>query len=288
MSETYNRPEQRIKNWVEIERPEAVYKIIYGEHQKYQDTNVFDDTKGILIEGLWLENKPPDAMFIKQMLNSKQTEQVLTYAIKNKKPLYFIDSPKELTDKSFAMSSDILLPILETLIAMALSKIPYENLSRRRFMSTVYRGGISTAQVYLLSPLISRFTDAVQMLTHEKNLDENDLRRKVSRFKTSLEHTLHPELGLIILRLRNLIMAQKGSVVARKDFGSRDKKPKLGYLVGSAHIGLEDSLVLDEESRVKAIRSITDKLSINNLGQIYKMVPDSNPTIEEFYDPKLS
>jgi pheromone shutdown protein TraB len=144
--------------------------------------------------------------------------------------------------------------ILSSLYQLAYKIVTSERkkMNRRDFLKLLSK---SLLAVYF-APQLAENLILFFSLPDKAMLNEETARRKIHRFLIKLNEKIHPETHMILITLRNIIMAQKLITIARDINKEISKKPEIGVVVGASHIGIEGALNLDEKERKEIIGQI--------------------------------
>ena len=163
-------------------------------------------------------------------------------------------------------------------------------MNRRDFLKLLSK---SLLAVYF-APQLAEDLILFLSLPDKAMLNEEAVRRKIHRFLIKLNEKIHPETNMILITLRNIIMAQKLITIAQDINKEISKKPEIGVVVGASHIGIEEALNLDEKERNEIIEKIMNfaKGVKKNIATIARFDYDSKTErweLTKFYkDPFLA
>jgi hypothetical protein len=266
MYEKFKKPELP-PNVVRVETPEGIFRIAYGIHIRPQNPEDVKGVNAIMLEtGTFNYNNPQKAIecFYDIQKYGIQYENLIKEAARSHQPIYFADvDPTTLRNllAIFLMGVEGLVGIrliqyLRNLGEQVLEDKNSNKNSRRDFLKLLGGGVLST---YLISPTVKVLIGLLG------TLNEQTARRKVDRLLIELDEKIHPELNIIILTLRNLVMAQKLITITQDFRGEAGQKPEIAAVVGGGHIGLEKALREREENRIKIIQQILSVPGISGL-----------------------
>jgi DNA polymerase IIIc chi subunit len=292
MPEKVRKPESP-PNVVIVETPEGIFRIAYGRHKVPQNPEDVKGVDAIMLESGMLQYYLNQEEAIKEfplLYESVQYKNLIKEAAKAKQPIY-------LTDLDPRMENAILAFLLQTaegmgaigldlwlLYLLGLKVITKsKKITRRDFLKLL-------AAAYFGTELVESFT-----YPRKGNIEEGTLTRKINRSLINLNEKIHPETNMVILTLRNLIMAQKLTTIAKELQQKIGKKPEIGIVVGARHIGIEDALKMSKEERMEIIKRILSIPALEKLREGIATIArfDYNQTTEqweltEFYkDPNL-
>ena len=252
------------KNIVQIETPNAKYKIIYGIHELEQSPEVIKDSDGLIIEGVGNYTTPEKVKeFIEIIEKEPQRQKLIEYCRAHHKSLYLTDINEILL--AYYKEANI-LHRLETVAGIFSSvwglgdyikeKFPKpasvgsdDNLSRRDFLKKIKTGAKTIAGAYLLMPELSN-----QLGHLIKQPDESSLSRKIDRALISANETVHPEIYDIMVTFRNYLIAQKAEYIAQLKKAQTQTIPELSILLGAGHSGIESVLKKSTAERIEFIK----------------------------------
>lgn len=169
--EKWNTPEKE-KNIIEVETPNALYKIIYGIHQLEleQSPEVIKNSNGLIVEAIGdFSSQDKVEKFIKNVKKIPQHSKMIDYCRSENKSLYLVD----LNNLAIVYEHQaVFLSFLETISGAGLGvwgikdyldkkmktlKQPSgnnpEDMTRRDFLKKIRTGAKIAASAYLLSPL---------------------------------------------------------------------------------------------------------------------------------------
>jgi hypothetical protein len=265
MYEKFKKPELP-PNVVRVETPEGIFRIAYGVHTRPQNPEDVRGVNAIMLEtGLFNYDNSQKAIkcFYDIQKDIVQYENLIKEAARSRQPIYFTDVDPMILRSSLTF----FLKVVEGIVAIRLiqdlgnlCKQVLENKNSRRDFLKLLGGGVLSA--YLTSPFVEDLTNVGAILG---KLDGQTARRKVERLLIELNEEIHPELNIIILTLRNLVMAQKLITITQDFRGEAGQKPEIAAVVGGAHIGLEKVLRERKENRIKIIQQILSVPGISKL-----------------------
>ncbi len=245
------------ENVAELETENAHYDIIYDVHGvgevkedafRNSDAIIFEGIGGVDFPGAYVEKEP-------------SFREVILHAIKEKKPVYFVDLSfglhQELGLDEEKLLTHFTLPILEGLAGLvftvsAVTDVLKRNpeMSRRSFLKFLGKGA---AGAYLSLPALREVTGYVSTDFAEKPPDESDPVRQAHKLLRKVSDATHPEDRTVLIHTRNDLMAQKSETIARALRAELGNKPNLGIMVGANHSGIENVLQDDERERVERL-----------------------------------
>jgi hypothetical protein len=263
MSERVRKPESP-PNVVIVETPEGIFRIAYGRHDVPQNPEDVKGVDAIMLESGMLQyylNQEEAIREFPLLYESVQYKNLIKEAAKAKQPIY-------LTDLDPRMENAILAFLLQTaegmgaigldlwlLYLLGLKVITKsKKITRRDFLKLLLLAG------YFGTQLGESFTYPI-----EGNIEEDTLTSKINRFLINLNEKIHPETHMVILTLRNLIMAQKLTTIAKELQQKIGKKPEIGIVVGARHIGIEDALKMSKKERMEIIKRILNIPALEKL-----------------------
>ncbi len=175
-----------------------------------------------------------------------------------RKPIFFADLTKAKTAEILRLvlgtiESGVGYALLGALAHEAAKNKSTQPMSRRDFLK---KAGIGVAGAYFA-------THSIRNILAEHSGDPLDQKSKtamVNRVMTSLNEEIHPEIDGILITLRNYLVAQKMTTIARILKVDSDRKPEVAAIFGAGHFGLEKALSVGDEKRAEMI----DKLLISN------------------------
>jgi pheromone shutdown protein TraB len=285
MPERLGKPELP-PNVVIVELPEGRFRIAYGVHRLPQNPKDVKGVNAIMLESGSLKYYPEkEAEKAFDALRSFiQYRNIIGEAAAARQPIYLTDID---TGAVRSLLTLRLLPLAEgisaaVLILRSLFELGHKilktskTMTRRDFLKLL---GTSSLAAYFGTQLGEQLGEYLTGST-KGGLDEKTAIRKIYRFLIKLNEMVHPETHLVILTLRNLIMAQKLITIARDLRSEIGRKPEIGVVVGGAHIGIEGALKLTTKERMNTLRKI---LSIPGLKDLRENVA----AIARFdYDPQ--
>jgi hypothetical protein len=256
MSVKYNR-----KNIVILETKFAKYKIIYGIHQIEQSPEILANSDGLIIEGIGdFFNTKKVEEFIKAIEKSPQHGKLIGYCRENGKSVYLVDLNKLVSINGsfftfveslggFVIGASVVNNCVKRTLKLKNNTGGNPHLSsRRNFFRKIWTGTKVTASAFLLSPILGeKFAKLIGQP------EEGSITRTIDRLLIHTNENIHPEIFWKIITFRNNLIAQKAEYVAKLIKNETRKKPNLSILIGSAHVGIEDSLVNTEEKRLQVI-----------------------------------
>jgi hypothetical protein len=294
MPERLRKPELP-SNIVILETPEGIFRIAYGMHEIPQNPEDVKGVDAIMLESSFLKYYLQPEEAIKEFLiftkESIQYKYLIKKASEAGQPIYLTD----LDPRPEWYGLSVSLHITEIISAIGLDlyllflfrSIKSKEITRRDFLKLLF---LALLAAYFGTQLGESLTYPIK-----GNVDESTLTRSINRILIKLNESIHPEINIVMLTLRNLIMAQKLTTIAEKLRQKTGKKPEIAVVVGGAHIGIEYALKMSKEERMKIIKRI---LSIPVLKELRKGIAtiarfDYNQTtgqweLTEFYkDPNL-
>jgi hypothetical protein len=280
MPERLRKPELP-PNVVIVKLPEGRFRIAYGQHNLPQNPKDVEGVNAIMLESGDLKYYPEEEAkkAFHELVSFPQYRDIIKEAAAARQSIYLTDIDpgvvRILLTLLFSLAEEISAGVL---ILRSLFELGHKilttskKMTRRDFLKLL---GKSSLAAYFGTQLGEGLT-----ALPKGSLDEKTAIRKVNRFLINLNEMAHPETHLVIVTLRNLIMAQKLTTIAR-DLGSEiGEKPEIGVVVGGGHIGIEEALKLTTEERMNTIGKI---LSIPGLEGLRENVA----AIARFdYDPQ--
>lgn len=226
-------------NLTSIITPKTTYHIGYNIHTQ-GSLKIKDTSRAIFIEGGVLPYPTYHEEFQKAF-NFVPQSDALNFAAENNLPVYATDCSISYT---FVLA-ETLLQSAEGIGAVYLAGKMQEavssnqHISRRGFIRGLGYGLVAFAALPLLAT-------AGRGLTIATNIAPNE-----STELSKLSQQTHPELKIILLRLRNLIMAQKLKYIA-----STQKLSETYSVLGAGHVVIEDYILASTEQRMNELRKI--------------------------------
>lgn len=246
-TENINSKKELPKNIVIKELPYATFRIIYGKHNIEQDPKDIEGLDGVVLEGIGDYSTIESAYkILEACYESIQYKRIVEKAEKDRQSIFFADIVEE--DVTIALQESLLNiePIAGVLLLVSLvnDALKKQKMTRREFLK---RSG----------KLLSGLFFSTHILEYPLWLTGKDeeARSIINRFVLDLNERIHPETNLIVLTLRNHLLAQKMQTIAEFTNSER-KKPEIGIIIGHAHIGIERSLEKKSEERTEIIKKI--------------------------------
>lgn len=292
--EKHPNREQLPANVVEIERPEAVYRIIYGRHDREQESEDLGDIGALVLEtgneDYSTREKAESTLAVCSELI--QYRKVVTAAERKKLPIFLVD----VTDAETASilrdgvrNIETRIGAVATLGILASLISSKEKMDRRTFIKYL-AGALGVG--YLTSHV---WIDNIHAVFGEKMLNEKNASRKVARILEDVQEKIHPETEKIIITLRNYLIAQKTIAVA-KELSLSDIKPKIGIVVGASHHGVEKALKEEDAKRIEVIKNLLSAPEIRGASSHAALIVrldfdgelDKWETTDIFQDPAIA
>jgi hypothetical protein len=226
------------KNVVVIERADGIFRIAYGRHDIEQRVEDIKGSDAIMLEtgasGDYFMLELAEKTF-RELENHIQYRKIIKFAAERNVPVFFVD----IDSGTMLRFLEQLLPVAESSIALGIlgslamdgvEILKEKKINRRDFLKIF---GKTTAALYF-SRRLARWAE-VMWSPGEKTYLETEI---------------------ILLTLRNHIMAQKLITVANKLNDELKRKPEIGSIIGAAHIGIEASLKKEDKDRILIIEKI--------------------------------
>lgn len=265
------------KNVVIIERPEARYRITYQVHSlKFEHPEkIIENTDALALEfiGEGIYRDPQRAFdeyktWERVEMGGAGNADVWRLVEAKGIPLYFLDVSVSDKQESLGIIDRDKWRHYEEAIGVGallamLQRRRDGDVSRRSFLKNIVRGG---AAVYFLG--FNVLEDIANDLTHRggtQHPDEGSIARSGDRALIHTQEALHPELNAVDITLRNALFAQKLTTIARDMGHEFERKPEIGIIVGSRHVGIEQMLAVSDEKRVKIIVDIVHALGAEGI-----------------------
>lgn len=244
-----------MKNIKIIETDEARFRIIYGRHYEVQQPEDLGSAEVLAIEFSDPENdyvSPRNAE--KLMVRAKEYKQyklIVEKAQQESKPIFFVDNP---TVNPWTDILEFECTVLEALAGCSLFyffakdivETKRKKISRREFFKMSIKG---MAGAYLINPFFTYMLGAIDTMGDSSC-------GAAARFLFNFNERFHPETGFAVLILRNHLMAQKLTTIAKSISDFKGEKPEIGIVVGAYHVGIEKALRKSNEERIKSIDRI--------------------------------
>ncbi len=225
-----------------VETPEGRFRMIYGTHTSSTDTKLLANTKGTALEGV-TDLSDPQKAYVEFNLNSvyPQLKNVIEHSAAEGKPLYLVDTTE--WRRIVAAIAPVLLggAYLGSEVLRAKIKKEKPSPTRRTFIKTVM--GATAA---LTAGTIASGTGG---LLHNRGYE------KAGHALTNAAEKIDPIATEKIIRLRNLIMAQK-LTGAYRAFQQELSGSDLPLVMGEAHINIENELMKTSDQRIAEIKEI--------------------------------
>ncbi len=279
-----------------VPTPEADYRIIYGFHNIKQNPEDLGDAHALALElaGDYFSIESAERLALYVMEQHQQYREIVKEAKNKKIPLFFVDIPR-LDDLVLILNS--LLIVSESLVGLGIISSLIQRapkpMTRRDFIKIL-------PSVIIGSYLSSHIPGMASTAMNLGRINEETVKRKIHRFLTTLNEKTHPETYIILLTLRNYIIAQKLNTIAqmlRKDF--INKKPQVAIVIGASHIGIETALQESDDERKTLLTRIFNlpitemvlKEAISNVATIAWLEYDEKlekwVTKKIFFDPVI-
>ncbi|MBP9686288.1 MAG: hypothetical protein KBD66_00630 [Candidatus Doudnabacteria bacterium] len=229
-----------------IETPAALYVVVYAQHTTPdKPESIPDNADGVFLE--YPRNWTAITDGYAHFQNDKQYGGLLKSLKQRGVPIYFADAD---VNVSIVLPVEFGAIVGETVLGLKLfkelskgkeevDKTNLDKIGRRAFLK---KTGLAAMGAYLTVPAASLVT---RIISHETKLGHG-----VSSEMVKKTHQVHPESLAILTSLRNAVIAFKEQVVAEA-VGNR---PTLGTVIGSLHVGIEDSFQSSQNEKLDYIR----------------------------------
>lgn len=241
-------------NVVEIERPEAIYRIVYGYHNREQSAKDIDGLDVLILEtgDSDYSNCEAASNLLEACKKDVLYKSVVKKAEDEKMPIFFADLSNAevktiLHDR--IKNLEVTVGAVTALVLLASLISSKEKISRREFFEKSF---FALGSAYLSS---HTFLDNIYQISRDSMLDEKTASRHIARILGDLQEKIHPETESLIITLRNQLMAQK-MITITKMLDLQDSKIKVGIVVGARHHGIEKALQIKDAKRIKIINDL--------------------------------
>jgi len=278
------------ENIVIVETPEARFRIAYAIHPIPQRPEEVKGVDGIVLEtavGRYSTKEEAEKTFYENVfvVGRKQYSHIVEEAAKEGKPLFLADVSLDL-NRLLLMESlryheiNASLLLLALLVGDALltsrkasrrfwryerefKKLKSEE-ERREFLKKILGEKPITRRDFLrwsIEGILALYfsTQALEKIYAQltaPHVDESSKARRIFRIIEALNEKIHPETHLIIITLRNIILAQKLHTIAEELSEEIRRIPEVAIAVGASHIGIEEALKKTNEERKRIIERI--------------------------------
>lgn len=225
---------ERYGNIATISKTEGKYSIAYGAHILEDKQYIPLGVDGICFE--WPRTYPSTHEEVQKVAIVNQKSAV-DYAVRNRLPLLAVDCAIAPIISTALM--EVFLMSVEPVMASYLYKkmgerVANRGMTRREFVKTVLLGG---GVAYLSSTPVSvlgRFGSSLTGIGRDQTAELSKLNQRI-----------HPEYGIFLLRLRDIVAAQKMQYLLQNyDYGHL-LAPR-----GAEHVGMEDAILAQENERM--------------------------------------
>lgn len=246
---------ERGNNSVTITRPEGKYSIAYsGTHLLERKPVIPAGIDGICFE---YGSKYPTSDNEFRQIGLRDQRPFFEYAALNKLPLLATDCAIDLLGfVENAVEGVKFLTALKLFKKMR-REVVKRPVSRRTVLKSMLAGG---AVVYLESPLATEIVRAASSLTAVGEEQTVGLSKLIQE--------THPEYGIVILKLRDTVAAQKMYFLLLRKGYRHLIAPR-----GALHVGLETAILSSPEDRMaflRRFRPVLPKL-LSDVGTFYKI-----------------
>ena len=252
---------QKERRVVLLDKPEAVFRVVYGTHSLEQASEELGEADGYVIESGATDYATPESaeLLLSYVKRNVQYRRIVERAEMEKKPIFFVDITSGQTIAILQVGLKVLEPAIGMRVLSALrennaNKEQKNRPTRREFLDRLGKGA---GAVYLLSGL----PDIAAGMVFPRS--------QVDRFLATINEKIHPETDAILLTLRNYLIAQKTEAVANMLAMEQQKKPEVAVVIGQAHSGIERALQKSEQDRVAVIDKL---LAVPGLGDARKKI----------------
>jgi len=250
---------------VELERPEAHYRIVYSNHAVPTTIEEVGDANLFLIEygGSIQERR---AELGDWLTVTRQEPLIRTYAQEKKIPLAFVDAnvPSleafDYREKLKLVEKVAATGVLLLLFPELVRSIRDAKMTRRSFLL----GAVATVAAGKSLPLIIDDLLLDMKPDDTGRFPEGSKARLAERTVIKIRELTHAELDGIVLRFRNWIMAHKSIIAAEHVARTKDLKPTAAVMVGARHIGIEDAFRASLDERRKVISALMDEHAMDS------------------------
>ncbi|MDP9248952.1 MAG: hypothetical protein M3M85_00340 [bacterium] len=233
---------ERQGNVVRIEKKEASYVIAYGRHSKPQDPNeIPDNSRAVFLEasGDWTQYWNAHSF----LAGDVQYGELVTNLKERRIPIYFADVDR----KEIITPVELGVEFTEFLAGVGLMYSAFKGKSndsnpqtfdRRKFFT---KTGKALAGLYLSTPFIS---NGLMYATYKTELAQKTV--ETNKFI----YNMHPELNIILLSFRNVVIGFKEQWVAE----SMADRPIIATVIGAGHVGLEEVLQSAQQDKLEYLQ----------------------------------
>lgn len=262
---------ERGKGVAHIHKPEGTHTIFYGSHVELIDPEKLPKKfHGLFLETGYVNYSDNPLSCLKNEMEGGY-QKLLKVAERKKIPVYFHDpympSLRILMDMKMIswMSETAIGAFLLEQIAEEAYNLETQKMTRRDVLKL---GAGLAATAWLETPFMSHLINLLRAGTDIGNEEAIKIQK--------LSYKIHPEQDLIILGLRNTVMAHKQEWLMKQ----MGHLPHMVTVLGRAHVGIEDLLQYSPEDRLAFLRSL--RPLINQI-----VVPETFYQITSFnYDGK--
>lgn len=266
---------ERIGNMANIVKPEGTYTILYSRHDRVQEIPAQFPSN---LNGIFLEvsgNYLIDPLFYMSFLANRlpedpfpQYEKVIKLAEEKMIPIYLADVNTvsfPLLDKAVLVGTaasfgetTIGLTMLAKLTQVEKKTTGEKKINRRNFLKQT---ATTAAALWLTTPVISNIGRIVSAY--------GGVGEDITANFQKMSHKLHPEQGLVVLTIRNELLAHKEEWLANV----LGNKPNLATIMGAAHTQIEDAIQSSPYDRLAFLRSVSPIIKTFFTSEsLYKMV----------------
>ncbi len=251
-------------NVVMLEKPEAVYRIIYGYHDQPQKAGDLGTPQALVLETATRDysEKHLAENLLSYFTGHIQYKNIIRVCQEQAIPIYFTDTTDYGAHQLLAYGLAHLEAITGAALVLNLAKDFKKKTGRREFLGMMGKG---LAATYLFGPFMMFWVNGNLAISQEQSV------RLVGRFLEDLVENTHPETDQIIITLRNYLMAQKLKAVAQDITtpNTPQSKPEVAIVLGASHTGIENALQKEDQARTELVHRL---LQVPGLGESGKKI----------------
>lgn len=217
-------------SYIDIEKAECNYRVILGRHDRVTQTNqIADDCTAILLEFSYSDwGDAHEMLFFAGYEEGLQYSELFALAKQRNLPVVAAESPT--IDPSRV--NDPFLKLLDDAVDFR------------------YRLGLIKNPLRLIELYAS-----IRLATLDQPVDKGGFKYILAHnFGSWLEN--YPSRTGAMLEPRNLLMAQRATAFAYYQLENDIKRPSIALVVGAAHLGVEEALVMNDQERLSRLAKI--------------------------------